>query len=157
MLKRLQNWYQLHCNGDWEHSYGVEIDTLDNPGWKLSVDLTDTLLEDVEFEPVKVESFEDNFWIDCQKVNNKFIGIGSADSLNKILSIFLDWADNNSDTSKWDEDVNVMIEQIMKSANLDQLRQLYRSIDLIPDEHTKKKNLIELFDKKWKLLINDTE
>ncbi|OAX48412.1 hypothetical protein gpAD87_09590 [Paenibacillus sp. AD87] len=41
-LKWLQNWYLENCNGDWEHSYGVKIDTVDNPGWSVEIDLTDT-------------------------------------------------------------------------------------------------------------------
>lgn len=38
-LERLCSWYSQKCNGDWEHSYGVSIDTLDNPGgeFKLQV------------------------------------------------------------------------------------------------------------------------
>ncbi len=27
-LERLCSWYSQKCNGDWEHSYGVSIDTL---------------------------------------------------------------------------------------------------------------------------------
>lgn len=29
----LSNWHKLNCNGDWEHTYGIKIETLDNPGW----------------------------------------------------------------------------------------------------------------------------
>jgi hypothetical protein len=28
----LQEWYAGRCNGDWEHSFGVSTDSLDNPG-----------------------------------------------------------------------------------------------------------------------------
>jgi hypothetical protein len=41
-LERLQRWYLGECNGDWEHSYGVRIDTLDNPGWIVTIDLHET-------------------------------------------------------------------------------------------------------------------
>ena len=37
LLKVLQQWYQSKCDGTWEHMYGVEIDTLDNPGWTVSL------------------------------------------------------------------------------------------------------------------------
>ena len=158
VLKRLQNWYQSHCDGDWEHSYGIIIDTLDNPGWKLSVDLTDTLLEDVEFQPVNIGDSENknDFWIDCQKLNKAFIGMGSVDSLEKLLSVFLDWSDYNSNTSNWDATVNTMFEQCQKSNNLEQLRQLYRDIDSIPAEHIRKSELIKLFNEKWDFLIDNT-
>ena len=29
----LQGWYMAHCDDDWEHSFGVTIETIDNPGW----------------------------------------------------------------------------------------------------------------------------
>jgi len=158
LLKRLQDWYQLHCDGDWEHSYGVIIDTLDNPGWKLSVDLTDTLLEDVDFQPVNIGDPENknNFWIDCKKERNVFVGMGCVDSLEKLLSVFLDWSDCNSDTSKWDATVNSMIEQCTKCYDLEQLRQLYNDIDSIPTEHTRRSELIRLFDERWTFLINNS-
>ena len=33
VFQRLQKWYKSQCNGDWEHSFGIKIETLDNPGW----------------------------------------------------------------------------------------------------------------------------
>jgi Immunity protein 53 len=33
-----------HCDGDWEHSSGVSIGTIDNPGWSLDVELAETNL-----------------------------------------------------------------------------------------------------------------
>ena len=38
-IEQLQAWYAAQCNGKWEHTYGIAIGTLDNPGWSLSVDL----------------------------------------------------------------------------------------------------------------------
>ncbi len=31
-LNWIQSWYYENCDGDWEHSYGMRIDTVDNPG-----------------------------------------------------------------------------------------------------------------------------
>lgn len=33
----LQSFYNRLCDGDWEHSFGVNLTTLDNPGWDLVV------------------------------------------------------------------------------------------------------------------------
>jgi hypothetical protein len=44
-LDFLQRWYAEQCDGKWEHSYGVRIETLDNPGWQITVDLNGTGLE----------------------------------------------------------------------------------------------------------------
>jgi len=30
-------WYEGHCDGDWEHGFGPEIETIDNPGWRLKI------------------------------------------------------------------------------------------------------------------------
>ena len=44
LLERLPWWYTSMCNGDWEHTYGVFISNIDNPGWSLKVELKDTYL-----------------------------------------------------------------------------------------------------------------
>ena len=51
-LSWLMRWYLSECDEDWEHSYGVKIDTLDNPGWSLSIDLRETSLEGRPFSKV---------------------------------------------------------------------------------------------------------
>lgn len=48
----LSQWCLSQCNNDWEHSFGVKIDTIDNPGWSLKIDLTDTQMEGRTFERV---------------------------------------------------------------------------------------------------------
>ena len=50
ILKQIENWYLINCNGDWEHSFGFSIGTLDNPGWTINIDLEDTSLSDLDFE-----------------------------------------------------------------------------------------------------------
>ncbi len=82
----------MHCDGDWEHSYGITIDTLDNPGWKVSIDLSDTLLENANFEPVQIGDSESNndAWIFCHKSQSCFIGMGGCYDLEKKLKIFLE-------------------------------------------------------------------
>ena len=47
MLERLQRWYLYRCDGDWEHSFGITIETLDNPGWMVTIDLQDTEWQDL--------------------------------------------------------------------------------------------------------------
>jgi len=51
LIEQIQAWYAAQCNGDWEHQYGISIDTLDNPGWCVTIDLTRTSLENVVFQP----------------------------------------------------------------------------------------------------------
>lgn len=39
MIQWLQNWYSSNCDGDWEHDYGITIETIDNPGWNIKIDV----------------------------------------------------------------------------------------------------------------------
>ena len=157
ILKRLQLWYKQHCDGDWEHLFGVTIDTMADPGWMLSVDLSDTLLEEVDFQTIKIGDIENknNFWINCSKNDTKFVAMGSPDSLEKLITIFLDWADNNTDTSPWDSLVSHISSKIRLISKekptdiIDRLRKIYNEIDDIPTEHPRKRELLNLFDEVW--------
>ena len=96
-LARLQQWYLDQCDEDWEHSYGVAISTLDNPGWNLEIDLTDTALAGRPFEPIHYGMFEDaetsgNEWIFCKVEDNKFSAAGGPFKLEEIINVFLKWA-----------------------------------------------------------------
>jgi hypothetical protein len=88
LLTRLQKWYLANCDGEWEHSYGISIGTLDNPGWTVKIDLTDTCLQDLAYE--KQVANGDFDWL-IVKVNKKaFEASGDPNKLTVVLSIFLD-------------------------------------------------------------------
>lgn len=96
-ILRLQNWYSSQCNGEWEHSWGVMIGTLDNPGWSVEIDLTDTPLSGAKFNGHSYGVGEDSNessddWMDCKVEGDKFLGFGGPGKLEEILTIFLDWA-----------------------------------------------------------------
>ena len=55
-------WYAEQCDGDWEHRYGIEIGTLDNPGWSLKIDLVGTSLAGRELERERFERTEHD-WV----------------------------------------------------------------------------------------------
>jgi len=87
----LQSWYAKHCDGDWEHSYGVKIDTLDNPGWMLVVDLTDTELEEsvLPFSRVDRSSAD---WIQYEVSSRRYVSCGGAFNLEEMILRFLRFA-----------------------------------------------------------------
>ncbi|MFT7724523.1 MAG: immunity 53 family protein [Roseateles sp.] len=92
-LQRLQDWYRAQCNEDWEHSFGVKIDTLDNPGWMVKIDLVETDLEGKAFEPQSHgNSDTDTDWIVCKLESGQFVGYGGANNLAELLRTFLNWA-----------------------------------------------------------------
>ncbi|MDJ0731330.1 MAG: immunity 53 family protein [Crocosphaera sp.] len=88
----LQNWYTSQCNGDWEHTYGIDIKTLDNPGWLVVIDLVETEFENCKFDEVSIKR-SDNDWIDCFVNDGKFQGAGGSFNLLEILNIFKDWVE----------------------------------------------------------------
>jgi hypothetical protein len=80
-LTRLRNWYAAQCDGDWEHFYGINIDTLDNPGWSLSIDLSDTYLSGKSFTTAhRGGSEEDVDWFHLKIEAGKFEAAGRVRS-----------------------------------------------------------------------------
>jgi hypothetical protein len=94
-LSQLQEWYFYRCDGDWEHSYGLSVSTLDNPGWCLCIDLDDTELADVAFSEVTENYDDDREWLICVKHGTKFRGDGGPHQLERLIHIFLTWAKIN--------------------------------------------------------------
>ncbi len=95
-LAELQRWYYSQSDGDWEHCYGIKIDTLDHPGWQISIDLEETEMENVLFDEVQHNEmghcYEDNpDWFVCQKVGNKFVGYCGPEQLEAMLRVFMGW------------------------------------------------------------------
>jgi hypothetical protein len=91
-LKWLENWYLGNCDGDWEHSYGIKIATLDNPGWAVDIKLEGTLLEDKDFHLSDIER-SDIDWVHCMVSENIFKGRGGSNNLEEILVIFQAWSE----------------------------------------------------------------
>ena len=88
ILTRLQDWYRSNCDGDWEHEFGIMIETLDNPGWSVKIDLSETSLHDLVYE--KQVDNGDFDWFLIKVKEHTFHGTGDPDKLTMILSIFLD-------------------------------------------------------------------
>lgn len=87
----LEGWYRAQCNGYWEHANGITIETLDNPGWMVSIDLAETTLEDHPMQPVRQER-SDKDWMVCTVERNQFRGQGDPGKLHQILEVFRGWA-----------------------------------------------------------------
>lgn len=90
-LDKLQEWYMKQCNNDWEHEFGIKIDTIDNPGWVLTIDLIKTALQDKHFEPIDRQIASNN-WVQCEIKNQQFIGYGGPQNLKDIIDEFLSFA-----------------------------------------------------------------
>jgi hypothetical protein len=95
-LPLLQKWFSYQCDGTWEHHHGVVIQSCDNPGWWVKIDLHGTPLEgkpftrftnglDADGQP------ETDKWMTCYVEKGVWNGAGDRRRLNHILLAFLDW------------------------------------------------------------------
>lgn len=91
-IERLQRWYQAQCNGKWEHGHGVRIETLDNPGWMVKIDLRETRLNGKPFETIDKSRAADR-WVHCSVKGTEFVAAGAPMMLDQLLSVFLEWAE----------------------------------------------------------------
>jgi hypothetical protein len=86
-IEFLQEWFVSQCDGDWEHNFGITVETLDNPGWGVFIDLRGTSIEGVSFEPVEEKRSENN-WLSCCINEGRFEGFGGPGNLMEILGVF---------------------------------------------------------------------
>jgi hypothetical protein len=97
VVRRVQEWFKESCDGRWEHDFGVKIESTDNPGWWVTIDLNGTRLLGRPFELVGRGDLESNDpdppWMRCYVEDGVFNGAGDPDALDEILKVFLEWAD----------------------------------------------------------------
>ncbi|VWD62289.1 hypothetical protein BLA39750_07530 [Burkholderia lata] len=85
-LTALQRWYESRCDGVWEHAHGIEIATLDNPGWKVKLDggsfgkVIDLAIERDESD-----------WISVRATGAEFAGYGGGGNLLELLTLAVEW------------------------------------------------------------------
>ena len=87
ILKWLEEWYHSNCDGDWEHQYGIKINSLDNPGWEVVIDLSEMSrnFDDIEYKLVENNEFD---WIGYSLKDNVFRGVGDQWKLKKLIELF---------------------------------------------------------------------
>jgi len=94
-LRRLTRWYASQCDGDWEHQEGVTIESLDNPGWRVQINLVGTALADVPC-PVTEDAYEHKTdWMRCWRTESSWEGACGPRGLEDVLDAFLEWAEQS--------------------------------------------------------------
>jgi hypothetical protein len=93
-LDAVQSWYEAQCDGDWEHQYGVKIETIDNPGWAVKIDLAGTKLWGKPLAET-VEDRTETDWIRCSVSDGRFEGYGGPKNLADILERFIAFAESH--------------------------------------------------------------
>ena len=86
MIELLNTWYLAQVNGDWEHKYGISLETLDNPGWKLEI----TGADERKHLDIYIDNDDDD-WFFVKANEHSFTGTSSPNQLNNILQLALNW------------------------------------------------------------------
>ncbi|SRR5258708_36281531 len=92
-LSKLESWYASQCNGEWEHGYGVKIDTLDNPGWSLKIDLRGTKKQNSALDRITIERTETD-WLQYWTEKKQFHLRCGTLNLSEAVDIFVKWFDS---------------------------------------------------------------
>ena len=87
----LQAWYAAQSNGDWEHEHGIEITTLDNPGWRVQIDTAGTSLSGREFSRIETYRSEHD-WVVVWTDDGAYHGACGPMNLGEVLYQFRRWA-----------------------------------------------------------------
>lgn len=100
-ISRLQSWYTRQCNGTWEHTAGVLIESCDNPGWWVKINLLGTPLQSCSFTELAEGVNEQRFplgprWLSCRVEGGTWHGAGDETQLERILDVFLAWAESHA-------------------------------------------------------------
>jgi hypothetical protein len=86
----LEKWYLERCNGEWEHHWGISIETLDNPGWRMRIDLRETRAENKVLEKTRIERNESD-WVIYWAIEHRFEAACGPLNLSEAIHIFLNW------------------------------------------------------------------
>jgi len=95
-LDWLMQWYASQCNGVWEHGHGVDITTIDNPGWQLTIHTIGTHWEGVTMDEIKHDYDHETEWFTCKANGNAFTGFGGPGQLGAMIEVFRGWIEESS-------------------------------------------------------------
>jgi hypothetical protein len=92
-LSWIMRWFSEHCDGDWEHSYGIRLETLDNPGWHLEIDVRDTELDDRAAMEQRIDRSPAD-WLHVFVRDGKFEAFCGAGNLLEAFGAFRRWVES---------------------------------------------------------------
>ncbi|EMO32648.1 hypothetical protein LEP1GSC175_3401 [Leptospira santarosai str. HAI821] len=87
MFSWLMEWYQFQCDGDWEHEYGIEINTNGDRGWQVKIEVSFTELDGVVINHTLIQQGL-NDWYSFSLKDGKFLAEGDPKELSIILEKF---------------------------------------------------------------------
>jgi hypothetical protein len=101
-IRWLETWFQRHCDGTWEHDSRVKLESIDNPGWWLHVNLDekgpDRVLEVIGDPPSEANGYiATGQWMRCEIKAGRFSGAGDPTKLGQIIACFRKYAERRAD------------------------------------------------------------
>lgn len=87
ILDWVQQWFKSNCDGEWEHGQGIQIITLDNPGWEIEIDISKTSVAFLDLKWILNEKSKQD-WYGVKIENQKFYAAGDATKLTFLLGLF---------------------------------------------------------------------
>ncbi|EQA62949.1 Imm53 family immunity protein [Leptospira alexanderi] len=87
MFSWLMKWYESQCDGDWEHEYGIDINTKQDRGWQVKIEVNFTELDGVAIDHSLIQKGAGD-WYSFSLKDGKFLAEGDPKKLRTILEKF---------------------------------------------------------------------
>ncbi|MBS1509569.1 MAG: immunity 53 family protein [Bacteroidetes bacterium] len=94
-LNWLSEWYQKKCDGDWEHYYGIKIETIDNPGWSVIIDLQNSVAQNLISIPWVFIERNEKDWYGYKIDKGRFEASGDSFKLDFLINLFREIVDGS--------------------------------------------------------------
>ena len=83
----IQNWFKNNCDGDWEKAEVILINTTENPGWEVEIDISNTSIANMNINWILNENGAQD-WYGVKIENQKFNATGDSGKLKFLLGLF---------------------------------------------------------------------
>lgn len=87
VLEWIQNWFKDNCDGEWEKSEVIQITTIDNPGWEVEIDISNTSIANTTINWILNENDKQD-WYGVKIEDQKFTAAGDPEKLIFLLGLF---------------------------------------------------------------------
>lgn len=91
-LTFITRWFKDQCDGEWESDFGLTIESVNNPGWMVRIDLDGTGLEPASFKPL-ADQRSDTDWVEARVDDGAWVGGASVQNLDELLGVFRAWVE----------------------------------------------------------------
>jgi len=91
-LTWLTDWFAKRCDGEWESDFGVSIESVNNPGWMVRIDLDGTGVDPSSFAAMAEQRSPSN-WVECKVEAGAWMGGAGVGNLDEVIGIFRAWVE----------------------------------------------------------------